>query len=105
MYSSVSNGSWVIIIYGTNSFLFFPEELTSLALGHLIRNSLFMTISILLFLMSIAHWNGYERILWKNNSFATYTRIRSHNGQIYSTVNEHAILSRLIHLYGYGYLG
>lgn len=55
--------------------------------------------------MSIAHWNGYEQILWKINSFATYTRIRSHNGQIYSTVNEHAILSRLIHLYGYGYLG
>lgn len=62
MYSSVSNGSWVIIIYGANSFLFFPEELTSLALGHLIRNSLFMTISVLLFLMSIAHWNG----LWTN---------------------------------------
>lgn len=45
----------------------------------------------------------------RNNSFATYThtytRIRSHNGQIYSTVNEHAILSRLIHLYGYDYLG
>lgn len=55
----------------------FPEELTSLALGHLTRNSLFMTIGILLFLMSIAHWNGYERILWKNNSIATYTRFRS----------------------------